>query len=43
MRKIAFHERVKIHDLVMEGIDAVLRRRSYPTVDSLRVKSAKKR
>jgi hypothetical protein len=42
LRKIAFDERRKIHDLVMEGIDAVLRRRSYPAVNSLREKPAKK-
>ncbi len=38
---MAFDERLKIHDLVMEGIDLVLRRREYPSVDSL--KSAKRR
>ena len=36
LRKIAFHERVKIHDLVLEGIDAALRRRGYPSVESLK-------
>ena len=35
LRKIAFDERVKIHDLVLEGIDAALRRRGYPSVESL--------
>jgi hypothetical protein len=29
MRRIAFEERVKIHDLVIEGIDAALNRRGY--------------
>ena len=33
LRKIAFDERVKIHDLVLEGIDAALRRRGYPSVE----------
>ena len=28
LRKIAFDERLKIHDLVLEGIDAALRRRA---------------
>jgi hypothetical protein len=28
--------------MIMEGINTVLRRRSYPTVDSLTAKSAKK-
>ncbi len=41
LRKIAFDDRLKIHDLVMEGIDAVLRRRGCPSIDSLR--SAKRR
>jgi hypothetical protein len=41
LRKIAFDERVKIHDLVLEGIDAALRRRGYPSVENL--KAGKKR
>jgi hypothetical protein len=41
LRKIAFEERVKIHDLVLEGIDLALRRRGYPSVESL--KAGKKR
>jgi hypothetical protein len=36
LRKIAFEERTKIHDLVIEGIDTVLRRRGYPSVESLK-------
>jgi hypothetical protein len=36
LRKIAFDERLKIHDLVMEGIDAALRRRGYPSIESLK-------
>jgi hypothetical protein len=40
LRKVAFEERVKIHDLVMEGIDAALRRRGYPSIQTL--KAAKK-
>ena len=41
LRKIAFDERVKIHDVVLEGIDAALRRRGYPSVE--RLKAGKKR
>ena len=41
LRKIAFEERLKIHGLVLEGIDASLRRRGYPSVESL--KAGKKR
>jgi len=36
LRKIAFDERLKIHDLVLEGIDLALRRRGYPPVENLR-------
>ena len=36
LRKIAFDERVKIHDLVLEGIGAALRRRGYPSVENLK-------
>jgi hypothetical protein len=41
LRKIAFDERLKIHDIVLEGIDQSLRRRGYPSVESL--KAVKKR
>jgi hypothetical protein len=36
LRKIAFEDRLKIHDVVLEGIDLELRRRGYPSVESLR-------
>jgi hypothetical protein len=36
LRRIAFEERVKIHDVVLEGIDTVLRRRGYPSVENLK-------
>jgi hypothetical protein len=35
-RKIAFEKRLKIHDVVLEGIDAAPRRRGYPTLESLK-------
>ena len=38
LRKIAFEERLKIHDLVLEGIDLVLRRRGYPSIESLKAR-----
>jgi hypothetical protein len=41
LRKIAFDERVKIHDLVVEGLDGVLKRRGYPSVESLKAMTAK--
>jgi hypothetical protein len=36
LRKIAFDERRKIHDAVLEGIDAALRRRGYSSVEGLK-------
>ena len=41
LREIAYKERVKIHDVVVEGIDAALRRRGYASVEAL--KTGKKR
>jgi hypothetical protein len=38
LRKIAFEERVKIHDVVLEGIDVALRRRGYPSIDDLKAR-----
>jgi hypothetical protein len=37
LRKIAFEERLKIHDVVLEGIDIALRRRGYPLIEALKV------
>lgn len=36
LRKIAYDERVKIYDVVVEGIDAALKRRGYPSIESLK-------
>jgi hypothetical protein len=36
LRRIAFDERLKIHDIVLEGIDAALRRRGYASIKSLK-------
>jgi hypothetical protein len=41
LRTAAFHERCKIHDIIMEGIDLALRKRKYPSVENL--KAGKKR
>lgn len=30
LREIAFHERVKLHDLIMEGLDRVVSERGHP-------------
>ena len=41
LREIAFKERSKIHDVVMEGIGLALRKRGYPSIDEL--KAARRR
>jgi hypothetical protein len=41
LREAAFMERVKIHDIVLEGIGAALKRRGYLPIEELA--SAKKR
>jgi hypothetical protein len=41
LRKIAYDEHIKIHAVVIEGIDAALKRRGYPSIESL--KAGKKR
>jgi hypothetical protein len=41
LREAAFHERCKIHDIIMQGIDAALKKRGYPSIDDL--KTGKKR
>jgi hypothetical protein len=30
LREAAFKERCKIHDIIMQGIDAALKKRGYP-------------
>ena len=41
LREAAFHERCKIHDIIMQGIDTALRKRGYPPLEGL--KAGKKR
>jgi hypothetical protein len=36
LRQVAFKERCKIHDLVMQGVELALRKRGYPSVDDLK-------
>jgi hypothetical protein len=36
LREAAFHERCKIHDIIMQGIDAALKKRGYPSIDDLK-------
>jgi hypothetical protein len=35
LREVAFKERVKIHDIVLEGIGAALKRRGYGSIEDL--------
>jgi hypothetical protein len=41
LRETAFKERCKIHDIIMEGIGAALKKRGYPSIYDL--KAGKKR
>ncbi|MEZ5823235.1 MAG: hypothetical protein R3C97_00340 [Geminicoccaceae bacterium] len=36
MRRLAFEERCKMHDLLMEGLDRVFRDRGLPAMEELR-------
>ena len=35
LREIAFHERKKVHDLFMEGLDHVLKKRRHPSTEEI--------
>lgn len=32
LREIAFHERLKVHDLIVEGVEHVLKSRRHPSI-----------
>ena len=36
LREAAFHERCKIHDIIMQGIEAALKKRGYPSIADLK-------
>ena len=38
LRETAFKERLKIHDVIMEGIDLALRKRGHPSVETRRLR-----
>jgi hypothetical protein len=42
LRQVAFDERRKIHDLLIEGVELALKKRGYPTLAELKVKSERK-
>jgi hypothetical protein len=43
LREAAFHERVRIHDIIMQGVEMALRKRKYPLMVELKAKSGKAR
>jgi hypothetical protein len=38
LRQLAFEERVKMHDLLLEGLDLVFKRRGLPSIEELKKK-----
>ncbi len=42
LRKVAFEERAKIHDLVLEGIELAVRKRGYPSIADLKARYERK-
>jgi hypothetical protein len=43
LRQVAFDERCKIHDLLMEGVELALKKRGYPAVGDMKAKWARKK
>ena len=42
LRQIAFDERCKIHDLLMEGVELALKKRGYPALAEMKAKWQRK-
>jgi hypothetical protein len=42
LRQVAFDERCKIHDLLMEGIELALKKRGYPALIEMKAKWQRK-
>jgi hypothetical protein len=42
LRQVAFDERRKIHDLLMEGVELALKKRGYPALADIKAKSQRK-
>ena len=38
LRQVAFDERRKIHDLLMEGVELALKKRGYPPIAQMKAK-----
>ena len=43
LRLVAFDERRKIHDLLMEGVELALRKRGYPALAEMKTKWERKK
>jgi hypothetical protein len=43
LRQVAFDERRKIHDLLMEGVELVLKKRGYPALADMKAKWERKK
>ena len=42
LRQVAFDERRKIHDLLIEGVELALKKRGYPALADMKAKSHRK-
>ena len=42
VRQVAFDERRKIHDLLLEGVELALKKRGYPTLADMKTKWQRK-
>jgi len=42
LREAAFKERLRIHDIILQGIEMALRKRGYPPMTGLKTKSERK-
>ena len=43
LRQVAFDERRKIHDLLMEGVELALKKRGYPALADMKAKWQRKK
>ena len=43
LRQVAFDERRKIHDLLMEGVELALKKRGYPALAEMKTKWERKK
>ena len=43
LRQVAFDERRKIHDLLIEGVELALKKRGYPPIAEMKAKLGKSR